>query len=86
MGKWDTPTGARAVMEFSVFCESYPLVGHEQSYPRVLEIARTLLSSIASQGRSRNEDLYMSLFSWKLHGTGRRDIGGKTTSFLGESV
>ena len=67
---WANGTRLHAVMEFSVFCESYPVVGNDQSYPLVLEIARTLLSSIASQGRSRNEDLYMSLFSWKLHGTG----------------
>ncbi|MEY3169714.1 MAG: hypothetical protein RL421_957, partial [Actinomycetota bacterium] len=70
----------RVVIDFSEMGESYPEVGLNRTYPLVLEIARTLLSSIATLGLSRNEDLSMSLFSWKLHGTGTSIAPGEVVS------
>ena len=56
-GNLDTLEGRGPVTDFPEMRESYPQVGHGRSYPLVLEIARTLLSSIDLPGRSRNEDL-----------------------------
>ena len=68
------------VIKFSEIGASYPLVTVIGTYPLALEIARTLLSSIDLPGRSRNEDLFMSLLSWKLHGTGTSIAPGEVVS------